>query len=106
MYIPNRLLNDGEYWVIRHKPSDKLLCANPTGKGHTRMDIEDTSGVPRIFYSELSAKLALSKWLEGCFCFNWEDGMEIYNPKTPRVREDMEVVKIALYELFPEKDPL
>ena len=86
-------------WAIRHIPTGKLLPANPKGYGHTQMHIEGnkaTGLMPRLFDSERTAKYCLLKWLQGVHRNEWEDGIQLYNPKTPRIPEDMEVIEIEL----------
>lgn len=93
-------VTNGGIWVIRHKPTGKLLPANPRGYGHTQMNIENNGKmkhlVPRMFLSEREAKMCLGRWLLGVHKLYWEDGLDISEPEEKRVREDMEVIEIEL----------
>jgi len=98
-------ITNGGLWVIRHKPTGKLLPANPKGYGHTQMHVEGNNEkmtlVPRLFDNEKTAKRALIQWLQGVFRNQWEDGIEVNTPKTPRVKDDMEVIEVELIHYIP-----
>lgn len=98
-----------QLFAIKHKPTGKLLRANPSGRCHTRIDLEPKKGftdecAPRIFTSEKSAKMALIRWAEGIHRNMYEDGLQIYQPQVPRFRDDFEVIEVMLYTQYdPEK---
>lgn len=101
-------------WGILHIPSNKLLRQYPKGYGHTQLDVEDPinherlkRGInlpPRLFTSEDTAKRALIQWLQGVHRNYWEDGLEVSNPKVPRIKENMKIVPVYLYtEAFDDE---
>lgn len=90
-----------ELWAIEHIPSGKLLRLQPCGYGHTQLDVDSKPGrnikaQPRLFFSEDSAKRSMRKWLEGVHRMEYEDGIQLYNPTVPRIKEDMRVIPIYL----------
>ena len=98
-----------DLWAIRHKPTGQLLRQRKCGYGHTQLDVEPRKDIktvyaPRIFTSEDTAKRALIQWLQGIHRNYWEDGLSINKPATPRVKEDMEVVRVYLYTDAPDPD--
>lgn len=99
----NRNLNHPPLWAIEHIPTGKLLRQWPCGYGHTQLNIDDmpgtrpTSATPRLFLTEDSAKRSMRKWLEGVHRMEYEDGITVYDPAVPRVKEDMRVIPIYLH---------
>lgn len=91
-----------ELWAIRHKPSGKLLRMNLYGYGHTKLNVEIEDGrahqnhttVPRLYHARIDAERSLTQWLRGCHSNDWEDGLSVYTPTVPRIKEDMEVIRI------------
>lgn len=87
-----------QYWAIRHIPSGNILATSQStqhGNGNTRVEVADV-GVPRLFQTKDTAVRAMNAWLLGPHHCSYEDGIEIYNAKVPRKREDMEIVEIHL----------
>lgn len=94
-----------ERFAIRHKPTGNFLPL--TLNNHTEAEPQPDC-IPRLFDSRASASSALSRWLEGIWSLNhyrtsgdWGDewdydwGPQI-KPENPRVKEDMEVVKVEV----------
>lgn len=91
-----------ERWAIRHAPSRNFLPL--TLRNHT--EAEPTPNcVPRLFDSVVSAQSALSRWLEGVWRYkvhggdyydDWDYDWEPEQPSTPRLKQDMEVVKLLI----------
>lgn len=102
-------------YAIRHKPTGHYL-PDPDRVQWRKSHVEpvDCSGDtnPRLFHTELSAKRALSAWLQGKWKadLSWEsEGYEYggyYVQDTPcpdpvahRVKDDMEIVPFHLLEI-------
>lgn len=98
LQIPTRWLV-GEYFVIRHKPSGRFIPAVPRGTGASFLEPMSTAyRPPRMFMSVASAKGFLGQWLRGQHV-NIGDAEEPFVKVTPvssRVKEDMEIIPLAL----------
>lgn len=86
-------------YAIRDKRTNTFLCAHPKGYGHTQVDlnwVDKPNTTPRLFRDKDTARRALTMWLRGVIRNHYEDGMEEYDPKIKRNKEEMEVVEITL----------
>lgn len=103
--MPYEDVKTGSIYAIRHKPTGLLLRMHPKGFGHSQMDIIDEKlmrpSAPRLFTSERQAKQALLMWLRGKHRQEWEDGIQVYTPKTPRIKEEMEIIEVELKQYVP-----
>lgn len=93
-----------ERWAIRHIPSGNFLPL--TLKNHTASE-PSPNCVPRLFDSAASAQSALSRWLEGVCSYKaykvssyygdqWDCDWEYEQPATPRLKQEMEVVRLSI----------
>lgn len=106
-------INHPPLWGIQHIPSGKLLRQFNHGYGHTQLAVEDAPSHPRVqrgivlsprlFTDEDTAKRALIQWLQGEHHNNWEDGLSVYSPEVPRIKEEFRVIPIYLYTDQQEK---
>jgi len=101
-------------YAIKHIPTGHYL-PEPTGRSgrggsHTEPVPADKER-PRLFYSELSAKRALTAWLQGKHVADmgyeydeysgsnhaYQEGVVVI-PQAHRIREDMRIMTLALVE--------
>lgn len=111
-----------EVYAIRHNPTGEYMpcLMHRSGRGGWSFwnpgPVLDTYGEPhdknpRIFFTKISARNALTMWLQGEWhrkqgvFVDWEgtpdgyDKMTVDAPSRPRVREDMEIVVLMLMGL-------
>lgn len=91
-WMPHRMFRSGRGGWSAWEPG------SPPGNGYDGFDKH-----PRVFFTEASARMALTQWLRGIFHqetygqgFNTEQYLEVRPPAVERRREDMEVVALEL----------
>lgn len=94
-------------WAIRQKSTENFLPHRKNGRGYS-FDEPEFDCFPRLFKSELSARRALSAWLQGVWdkpVYDHDEWSEIdYKagaaPRKVEGRDqaDMEIVKFLLTE--------
>lgn len=91
-----------EVFIIRDKKTGLVIpCPDSRfGRGGSHVEpMDPKKALPRLFYSERSAKSYISQWVLGKHsCVRYEDGDEDHTiiPTPHRIKEDMEIVPVVL----------